>query len=93
MGPPLLLGEVVFAAGKMGRVYAFAAADGKQLWQRPVGTHVNDTGLLPAKTSTLVLPGTLGGVETPMAYDGTSLYVPVVNLGFTFTPSRPMSPM
>ena len=31
--------EVVFAAGKMGRVYAFAAADGKQLWQRPVGTH------------------------------------------------------
>ena len=79
--------EVVFAAGKMGRVYAFAAADGKQLWQRPVGTHVNDTGLLPAKKSTLVLPGTLGGVETPMAYDGTSLYVPVVNLGFTFTPS------
>ena len=79
--------EVVFAAGKMGRVYAFTAADGKQLWQRPVGTHVNDTGLLPAKRSTLVLPGTLGGVETPMAYDGTSLYVPVVNLGFTFTPS------
>jgi outer membrane protein assembly factor BamB len=79
--------EVVFAAGKMGRVYAFVAADGKQLWQRPVGTHLNDTGLLPAKKSTLVLPGTLGGVETPMAYDGTSLYVPVVNLGFTFTPS------
>jgi outer membrane protein assembly factor BamB len=79
--------EVVFAAGKMGRVYAFVAADGKQLWQRPVGTHLHDTGLLPAKKSTLVLPGTLGGVETPMAYDGTSLYVPVVNLGFTFTPS------
>ena len=63
--------EVVFAAGKMGRVYAFIAADGKQLWQRPVGTHLHDTGLLPAKKSTLVLPGTLGGVETPMAYDGT----------------------
>jgi alcohol dehydrogenase (cytochrome c) len=80
--------EVVFAAGKMGRVYAFVAADGKQLWQKPVGTHVNDTGPFPAGKSTLVLPGTLGGVETPMAYDGRSLYVPVVNLGFTFTPSR-----
>ena len=79
--------EVVFAAGKMGRVYAFTAADGKQLWQRPVGTHLHDTGLLPAKKATLVLPGTLGGVETPMAYDGRSLYVPVVNLGFTFTAS------
>jgi alcohol dehydrogenase (cytochrome c) len=71
----------------MGRVYAFVATDGKQLWQKPVGTHVNDTGPLPAGKSTLVLPGTLGGVETPMAYDGRSLYVPVVNLGFTFTPS------
>ena len=77
--------EVVFAAGKMGRVYAFAAADGKQLWQRPVGTHLHDTGLLPAKKETLVLPGALGGVETPMAYDGHSLYVPVVNLGFSYT--------
>ena len=38
--------EVVFAAGKMGRVYAFGAADGKQLWQRPVGEHLHDTGLL-----------------------------------------------
>ena len=77
--------EVVFAAGKMGRVYAFTAADGKQLWQRPVGTHLHDTGLLPAKKETLVLPGALGGVETPMAYDGRSLYVPVVNLGFSYT--------
>ena len=78
--------EVVFAAGKMGRVYAFAAADGKLVWERPVGDHKNDTGLLP-RHSTLVLPGELGGVETPMAYDGSSLYVPVVNLGFRYTSS------
>jgi outer membrane protein assembly factor BamB len=77
--------EVVFAAGKMGRVYAFAAADGKRIWQRPVGTHLHDAGPLPAKKRVLVLPGILGGVETPMAYDGRSLYVPVVNLGFRFT--------
>jgi outer membrane protein assembly factor BamB len=79
--------EVVFAAGKMGRVYAFAAADGRPIWQRPVGMHRNDSGPLPAKKPTLVLPGELGGVETPMAFDGSSLYVPVVNLGFLYTSS------
>jgi outer membrane protein assembly factor BamB len=78
--------EVVFAAGKMGRVVAYQAADGKRLWETPVGRHLNDTGLL-GKKPTLVLPGELGGVETPMAYDGSSLYVPVVNLGFRYTSS------
>ena len=73
--------EVVFAAGKMGRVYAFQADDGNQVWQTAVGRHQHDTGPLPAKKPPLVLPGKLGGVETPMAYDGTSLFVPVVNLG------------
>jgi outer membrane protein assembly factor BamB len=79
--------EVVFAAGKMGRVYAFGAADGRPIWQTSVGTHRNDTGNLRARKSTLVLPGELGGVETPMAYDGSSVYVPVVNLGFLYTSS------
>jgi outer membrane protein assembly factor BamB len=77
--------EVVFAAGKMGRVFAFRAADGKQVWEKPVGEHRDDVGALPAKKPVLVLPGELGGVETPMAYDGRSLYVPVVNLGFRYT--------
>jgi len=78
--------EVVFAAGKMGRVFAFQAADGKRVWETAVGRHLNDTTpLLPAKKPLLVLPGELGGVETPMAYDGTSLYVPVVDLGFDYT--------
>ncbi len=39
------------------------------------------------KKPTLVLPGELGGVETPMAYDGSSLYVPIVDLGFRYTSS------
>ncbi len=86
--------EVVFAAGKMGRVYAFRASDGRQIWQKAVGEHRNDLGLLPAKKTVLVLPGELGGVETPMAYDGRSLYVPVVNLGFryTSTTTKPAGP-
>jgi outer membrane protein assembly factor BamB len=78
--------EVVFAAGKMGRVYAFAAGDGRPVWQTAVGLHRHDLGRL-SRRPTLVLPGELGGVETPMAYDGTSLYVPVVNLGFLYTSS------
>jgi outer membrane protein assembly factor BamB len=79
--------EVVFAAGKMGRVYAFQAANGKRVWAKAVGEHVHDLGSLPARKKTLVLPGAVGGVETPMAYDGTSLYVPDVNLGFVYTAS------
>jgi outer membrane protein assembly factor BamB len=84
--------EVVFAAGKMGRVFAFRAADGKPVWETAVGRHLNDTGPLPAKKPVLVLPGELGGVETPMAYDGSSLYVPVVNLGFRYTSSKVQPP-
>ncbi len=74
--------EVVYAAGKMGRVYAFVASNGRRLWETPVGTHRNDSGPLPATKPVFVLPGIFGGVETPMAYDGRSLYVPVVDLGF-----------
>src|SRR4029453_19285046 len=76
--------EVVFAAGKMGRVYAFEAANGQPLWQRAVGLHRNDVGVLTRRPK-VALPGELGGVETPMAYDGSSLYVPVVNLAFRYT--------
>jgi alcohol dehydrogenase (cytochrome c) len=77
--------EVVFAAGKMGRVVAFQASNGNSVWEASVGMHLHDTGPLPAKKPLLVLPGELGGVETPMAYDGSSLYVPVVDLGFDYT--------
>ena len=79
--------EVVFASGKMGRVYAFGAADGAPIWRTPVGTHRNDLGPLPKAKPRLVLPGELGGVETPMAFDGSTVYVPVVNLGFLYTSS------
>ena len=34
--------EVVITAGKMGKVYAYRAADGVPLWSVPVGKHQND---------------------------------------------------
>ena len=39
--------DVVMVAGKMGKAYAYRAADGKHLWTRSVGKHRNDTGKLP----------------------------------------------
>jgi alcohol dehydrogenase (cytochrome c) len=73
-GPQLVIG-----AGKMGKVYAWNAATGAAVWQANVGRHVNDTGLLPKKPVT-VCPGDFGGVETPMAQAGGTVFVPWLNL-------------
>ncbi len=91
--PPILARvggrPLVLAAGKMGFVYAFDQRDGRLLWKRSVGAHNGhdqdgrktmaggDGGL---RSPERVLPGQLGGVETPMAADDDTLYVPVENL-------------
>jgi glucose dehydrogenase len=80
--------DIVIASGKMGRIYAFERASGKQLWTVAVGQHQNDTLTeLPAGL-TQVLPGPLGGVETPMAYKDGILYAPVLNLPGSYTPTN-----
>ena len=71
--------QIVIGAGKMGKVYAWNAANGQSLWTKSVGRHLNDTGLLPKKTVT-VCPGDFGGVETPMAQASGTLFVPWLNL-------------
>jgi alcohol dehydrogenase (cytochrome c) len=71
--------DLLFGAGKAGRVIAWDRATHRRVWQTEVGEHRNDTGPLPAKRTT-VCPGLLGGVETPMAYAGGQLFVPVVDL-------------
>ncbi|MDH6130140.1 PQQ-binding-like beta-propeller repeat protein [Kitasatospora sp. GP82] len=70
--------EVVVVAGKMGKVYAYRADDGTPLWTLPVGTHLNDEGPLPNDPVT-VLPGIIGGVETPMALADGRVFVPWVD--------------
>jgi outer membrane protein assembly factor BamB len=70
--------EIVLVAGKMGKVFAYKAADGTPLWTRPVGKHEHDTGPLPRKLVT-VFPGDFGGVETPMALASGRLFVPWLN--------------
>jgi outer membrane protein assembly factor BamB len=71
--------SVVFGAGKAGRVVAWDRSTHARLWSRAVGTHLHDLGPLPKRT-TLVCPGHLGGVLTPMAYAHRMLFVPVVEL-------------
>jgi outer membrane protein assembly factor BamB len=71
--------QLVIGAGKMGKVFAWNAANGKAIWQANVGRHLNDTGPLPSKPVT-VCPGDFGGVETPMAQADGTLFVPWLNL-------------
>jgi len=71
--------EIVLGASKGGKAYAFRADNGKRLWTLSVGTHKNDTGPLPSKPIS-ILPGDLGGVETPMALADNRLFVPWLDL-------------
>ena len=71
--------KVIFGAGKGGRVVAWDRGTHRRLWSKAVGTHLHDLGPLPAKP-TLVCPGLLGGVLTPMAFARGRLFVPVVEL-------------
>lgn len=80
--------SIVITAGKLGRVYAMDRASGEILWDVAVGQHKNDDVLeVPEGQTIEVLPGVLGGVETPMAYAEGMLYVPIVNLSGLFTPT------
>jgi len=85
--------DVAITAGKMGFVYAFDAADGRLLWKRSVGLHNgHDDDNLAAMRGDLsvfrygerILPGDWGGVQTQLASDGRTVYVPVNNLYVVF---------
>ncbi len=90
--PPMLVDaggkELVLGAGKSGIVAALDAKTGKPVWQKTVGKHNghDDDGLLAMRGETsklkppyLVYPGSLGGVIAPMATDGKTVFIPVVN--------------
>lgn len=89
--PPLLIDaggrELAIGSGKSGIVVALDAATGKPVWKRPVGTHNGHDGdnlyAMRGEVSKIkageVFPGTLGGVIAPMATDGKTVFVPVVN--------------
>jgi outer membrane protein assembly factor BamB len=96
--PPMLMSvgdkHVVITAGKGGFVLALERDTGKLLWKRPVGQHnghEND-GLYAMKHEysklhmpETVEPGLLGGVIAPMATNGSTVFVPVVNIPVHYT--------
>jgi outer membrane protein assembly factor BamB len=71
--------DLAFGAGKAGRVIAWDRGTHRRRWSTSVGVHRHDVGPLPRRR-VVVCPGLLGGVETPMAYNGGRLFVPVVDL-------------
>jgi outer membrane protein assembly factor BamB len=96
--PPILANvggrQVVLAAGKSGVVVALDAATGKPLWKRSVGIHNghdhDDSYAMKREYSKLhlpetVYPGLLGGVIAPMATNGSTVFVPVVNHSVSFS--------
>lgn len=95
--PPILLEaggrKIVIGAGKSGFVIALDRRTGKLLWERSVGVHNGHDeigretmdGKFRPKTPVTLFPGALGGVISPAATDGSSLFVPVINHSLTIT--------
>ena len=73
--------KIVITSGKHGYVVAFNQETGEEYWRTAVGQHQNDDlQELPEEEFVEVLPGTLGGVETPLAYAEGVVYAPIFNM-------------
>jgi glucose dehydrogenase len=73
--------KLAIGSGKAGVVIAADADTGEVVWKVPVGKHQNDDlQAVPTGETVEILPGVLGGVETPMAYADGTVFVPVINL-------------
>ena len=80
-------GSVAVSTGKGGYVLGLSPVTGRLLWRTAVGIHRN--GDLPKLTGpTAVLPGTFGGVLTPPASAGGSVYVATLNAPSTLQPDQ-----
>jgi outer membrane protein assembly factor BamB len=85
--------QVVIDGGKAGIVVAVDAQTGKPIWKRPVGVHNghdNDNlAALKRDYSKLhipetIEPGDLGGIESQLATNGTTVFAAVNNLATTY---------
>jgi outer membrane protein assembly factor BamB len=84
---------IVLAAGKGGYVFALDPASGELLWKTAVGIHNGHDqdddlalqGKLQLTTPYTLYPGEIGGVETNMAVADGVAYVPLDDLGTTYT--------
>ena len=79
--------EVVLSAGKSGEVLGLDPANGRVLWQRAVGRHLHDDERT-LSGPTEVYPGTFGGVLTPPATAGGTVYVSTLNAPTELEPDK-----
>jgi outer membrane protein assembly factor BamB len=95
--PPLLATvngrQIVIDGGKAGIVVAVDAQTGKPIWKRPVGVHNgHDNDNLAAQRGDFsklhipetIEPGDLGGIESPLATNGKTVFAAVNNLPTTY---------
>jgi alcohol dehydrogenase (cytochrome c) len=90
---------VLIASGKMGYVYQIDPRTGRTLWKTPVGKHNGHDNdnlyALRGETDKLpelpfeVFPGVLGGVISPIAVAGDTIYASVNNFGATWITQEP----
>lgn len=80
--------ELAIGAGKSGVVVALDRETGQPVWKRAVGIHNGHDGdslfamngeYAQLTSPATIFPGLLGGVIAPMATDGSTLFVPVVD--------------
>jgi glucose dehydrogenase len=69
---------LAISTGKLGIVSGLDADTGEVVWRTEVGTHQNDE-LTEIDGPTLVYPGSLGGVQTPLAIADGTIYACVMN--------------
>jgi alcohol dehydrogenase (cytochrome c) len=83
----------VIDAGKAGIVIALNQATGKLIWTRPVGVHIgpSNIGLLTAKDPSkfkfpiTMEPGDLGGVESQLASNGSTVFAAINDMPVKYT--------
>ncbi|HUC23286.1 MAG TPA: PQQ-binding-like beta-propeller repeat protein [Streptosporangiaceae bacterium] len=92
---------VVIDGGKAGILIELNAQTGKLLWKLPVGVHTghDNDGLLtenatptshnPLPAKYVLEPGALGGIETPLASNGSTVFAAVNNIPFSMTNNGP----
>ncbi|WP_421120307.1 PQQ-binding-like beta-propeller repeat protein [Aquihabitans daechungensis] len=69
---------LAITSGKLGIVFGLDPETGEEVWSTPVGTHQNDE-LTEIDGPTVVYPGSLGGVQTPLAIADGTVYTCVMN--------------
>lgn len=78
---------IAIGSGKTGTVAALDRETGELLWRTPVGKHQNDELSEVPEGGVEVLPGDLGGIETPPAYADGVVYLPIVNWSRFYVPT------